>query len=480
MNANYLFPQYVDEFNAAQAATENVDPTYYEATAKRGRPRKHDTLKKKSDAKRAEILNKICVFKQENSQQEGGDNTTEDEDSQPRDLDKAALNEETETVDNLTFSIAPKPQVNRKRKIDADGAVGGFKCEICGDVLYHQAALTKHKNIMHPDKADYACCVCYEPCGSIKRLRRHFFRAHMKGRFCLCLICKRKFKTHECFKAHLSNCTFKPEDLGYEKPDIPERKEIKGADLPIKCKFCQQGFINQGTLTRHIVAKHLKYTKGAPNSCDLCEKAFLDEFSLFKHTSTARHRRRMREAYGGDDPLDDEMDAEGRKIKKEDGDETTRSHGFTNIASPPVRVKRGKGTAEKRFVCYICGREFGRNSSLYIHVRSHEKSFSCDICGHRLTTAQKLIVHRRIHTGETPFICQQCGKCFRGKDHLAHHIKTMHNNVVYKCPECGGIFKHERNLCAHITKKHGKESYARFRSSGVKPAVPAAHAQLYM
>lgn len=76
---------------------------------------------------------------------------------------------------------------------------------------------------------------------------------------------------------------------------------------------------------------------------------------------------------------------------------------------PGVALSEGKPSGEDQFFrhkCKFCGKVFGNDSALQIHLRSHtgERPFKCNICGNRFTTKGNLKVHFQRHRDKYPHI----------------------------------------------------------------------------
>ncbi|AWP10104.1 putative sal-like protein 4 [Scophthalmus maximus] len=76
----------------------------------------------------------------------------------------------------------------------------------------------------------------------------------------------------------------------------------------------------------------------------------------------------------------------------------------SKMQSLPPESKNGDSLYKHK--CKYCGKTFGNDSALQIHLRSHtgERPFKCNICGNRFTTKGNLKVHFQRHKDKYPNI----------------------------------------------------------------------------
>ena len=80
--------------------------------------------------------------------------------------------------------------------------------------------------------------------------------------------------------------------------------------------------------------------------------------------------------------------------------------------------------------CKYCGKVFGSDSALSIHIRSHtgERPYKCNICGNRFTTKGNLKVHFQRHTDRFPHIKMN-------PNMVPEHVDKFYPALLQQCEE---------------------------------------------
>ncbi|XP_066902415.1 homeotic protein spalt-major isoform X3 [Halyomorpha halys] len=83
-----------------------------------------------------------------------------------------------------------------------------------------------------------------------------------------------------------------------------------------------------------------------------------------------------------------------------------RKNGSKGGVSPYDSRTGGRNEPFFKHRCRYCGKVFGSDSALQIHIRSHtgERPFKCNVCGSRFTTKGNLKVHFQRHSAKFPHI----------------------------------------------------------------------------
>ena len=131
----------------------------------------------------------------------------------------------------------------------------------------------------------------------------------------------------------------------------------------------------------------------------------------------------------------------------------------------PPTVKRPVGRPPKAheapepkpgsFVCHLCGKSCGNQSSLTQHLKNHD-SKSCDICGKEFhttpgtTAQQKVGKHRKDCEKKQPpktYKCRGCNEQFTNKQKCERHERK--GCVQAQCEICGEKFKNYKSKGHH-------------------------------
>ena len=232
-----------------------------------------------------------------------------------------------------------------------------------------------------------------------------------------------------------------------------------GSKTKYQCEVCHVYLSQSHSLKRHM----LLHTGSKCHNCDVCDKKFLCKDDLVKHLRV----------HSSETPYACTESDCGDKFKYF---RQFKSHMVDAHKKDPNTVlpqRRSKVKEEEKpdvsYICTICGRVLGCQSSLSRHMQNHDESlkdrFICDACGKGFIRQSDLKKHNVKHSSEKNIQCDVCGKKFKSRGGLKSHNIIFHlkqnasatNSKDFVCIHCGGIYNNEFSLARHL-KRHNKES----------------------
>uniref|UniRef100_A0A4W5KU21 C2H2-type domain-containing protein n=1 Tax=Hucho hucho TaxID=62062 RepID=A0A4W5KU21_9TELE len=303
-----------------------------------------------------------------------------------------------------------------------------YSCPHCEKSFPQLRNLKDHQKYHHTGKKAFTCSQCGKGFVYMCHLR-----VHMQ-----CHTGERPFSCSQCGKSFVYLCNLKSHQQYHtgEKPyscsqcgksfslqsGLKKHRVIHSAERPYHCMNCGNRFYSRSVLKRHKAY----HTGERPYQCTDCGKRFIARADLKKHEQI--------HSSGTDKSFSCKYCGKG----------FGREFGLSVHMRSHKKVKI-KGT----YQCPKCPKKFQYPSALSVHTRdSHEKKkpcssvkemsdsvnthpkvYSCYVCHKKYTSAHSLRDHGRIHTGERPYPCNQCGQRFRVKQFLILHLRKAHADV---------------------------------------------------
>lgn len=260
----------------------------------------------------------------------------------------------------------------------------------------------------------FSCDMCQNTFDSLSSLRLHK-RTHSDDSIKPheCIFCYKKYSSQESLNEHLNSHT---------------------GERPYKCTECKKNFA-----TRYTLQNHLKTHSDDKRlfDCDICQKSFSNQKNLKQHRKL--HQKSIN----------------GSKYEFSKSDVQTKACLTTNSTNH---------TAQKVYICNVCGKSFARKPELDDHDRTHtgERPFKCDLCPLAFAQRSNLNTHKKItHYNEKTHECEECGRLFKRKRILYYHRLSAHTTErPHKCDICGSAFIYPEHYKKHMLIHSGHKPYA--------------------
>lgn len=117
-------------------------------------------------------------------------------------------------------------------------------------------------------------------------------------------------------------------------------------------------------------------------------------------------------------------------------------------------------------ICRICGENCADEMIFKAHMKNHRKvddkykKVVCELCGKKFLNDALLKGHMLSHSDAKTFKCNQCDKTFRFQSSLCIHMNS-HNKKI-ECKICHHKFTSKQGLEIHAVVHNGKDSLRRF------------------
>lgn len=245
-------------------------------------------------------------------------------------------------------------------------------------------------------------------------------------------------------------------------------REIPGGEdgsIILACRLCDEGFLVQELLDRHMAQKH--DDRERPFQCSECSKTYLTNGSLQEHIRMAHSGVKFTCTECG-------LNLSTKSALKRHMQGHTAEGYFCEIckekfSSHTVLVRHKRRIHEKtpkNFICLDCGSTYDDNASLSEHRLSHTniRKWECETCGMKFKRSHNLSIHRKTHLVEKkplPTVkCEECDETFTTKMALTAH-RYVHGRFV--CKLCKKVFETQSGLIQHrkdihkLIKHHGTE-----------------------
>lgn len=302
-----------------------------------------------------------------------------------------------------------------------------YSCDTC-----LQEFLTEDEVKQHVDAHSYSCTVCSVKFKKALLVGLHMAEHNDEG-YISCPICNYEFKTrcksrlirhikqtHHKERPKTSQCEYCGSSYLSKTMLEDHIRVVHLQKEPYKCIVCGSTFTLQSSMRIHQINKHrvVDESELSSNYCVLCKMSFKKPSSLAKHLEMKRCIPTPR------------VERQGHFVCDLCGKE------FRFYKTFNLHLREHAG--DKPYKCSFCPKSFVINSKRLAHEVSHTdlRPFSCETCGQSYKTWKHLRRHLVVH-GTNPkvtFNCSFCGTEFPTKDAQRTHMRICDKSVKQEPP----------------------------------------------
>ncbi|CAF4848682.1 unnamed protein product [Pieris macdunnoughi] len=203
------------------------------------------------------------------------------------------------------------------------------------------------------------------------------------------------------------------------------------------------------------------------HSCKVCDKKFISAINLKSHMKI--HSSEDRNLIGCkqcNEKFSSEHDLRVHSALHITANDKWRCYACSKEFFDRVSFRRHirRHYKTKQFACEWCEKQFAELCALRRHERVHtgelrETPYECNLCDKRYSNNYLLKAHMMRHTGLRPCTCDVCGKSFPSMRLLNSHKLTHSDHKPYACPVCDKRFRHESTRKSHVLTHTGEKPY---------------------